>query len=613
MYRFFKRTLTYTHSCNYLKRIFALVLILSGFGAAIPVLAQESVENGYERYRNASIRELHDIGLAYFNAQKLDSASMVLTIATTKENSHLSEQDAAMLAVVHNVLGVINFTNANYAGAYSHFLRGIKIYDVPDAPGYANLAAVYLYYGDTSRAYECLKKVFKTAVERNHTYHASISLVNILSLDLDNSMIPVDSIRGLITDFRSIPNEHRDKRGFPVADAMAVAYLLSHSGRHLESAIKLKGLLGNLGRMVLPARDIHTVYSLIAKEYTAANMPDSALLYLDRAQYIATVNDFKELLASTYGDKSILLAETGRLQEAEKYRIKRLEMNDSLFNPRELGKIRDIQMSYETNVFEKRLDMIRVKEHMWKIIFIISAVALLVVTVMMVLLYRKNRAIRDKNEHLFRRTTRYIEEEGRNNKSMIRSADDIETVDEDMSADSVQETPENSVGDDNHLTSGAIPSVITEMSDGAVKEIEHLPEDEREDNEEGKRKYTSSALTDETRRLILEKINRVFDDESLFCQENFSLQTLAQLCDTNQRYASQIINETMGINFASLLNEKRIKVACQRLMDTDKYGNLTIEAVIADLGFKSRSTFSKTFKRITGLTPGEFQRLAKQK
>lgn len=69
----------------------------------------------------------------------------------------------------------------------------------------------------------------------------------------------------------------------------------------------------------------------------------------------------------------------------------------------------------------------------------------------------------------------------------------------------------------------------------------------------------------------------------------------------------------MGINIASLLNEKRIKVACQRLMDTDKYGNLTIEAVIADLGFKSRSTFSKTFKRITGLTPGEFQRLAKQK
>ncbi|MDE6765818.1 MAG: helix-turn-helix domain-containing protein [Duncaniella sp.] len=31
---------------------------------------------------------------------------------------------------------------------------------------------------------------------------------------------------------------------------------------------------------------------------------------------------------------------------------------------------------------------------------------------------------------------------------------------------------------------------------------------------------------------------------------------------------------------------------------------------MSDLGFKSRSTFSKTFKRLTGLTPSEFQRIA---
>lgn len=59
------------------------------------------------------------------------------------------------------------------------------------------------------------------------------------------------------------------------------------------------------------------------------------------------------------------------------------------------------------------------------------------------------------------------------------------------------------------------------------------------------------------------------------------------------------------------MNEKRINVACKRLMDVENYGNLTIEAIVSDLGFKSRSTFSKTFKRFTGLTPGEFQRLAK--
>ncbi|MDE6392843.1 MAG: AraC family transcriptional regulator, partial [Muribaculaceae bacterium] len=39
--------------------------------------------------------------------------------------------------------------------------------------------------------------------------------------------------------------------------------------------------------------------------------------------------------------------------------------------------------------------------------------------------------------------------------------------------------------------------------------------------------------------------------------------------------------------------------------------HLTIEAIVAELGFRSRSTFSKTFKRITGLSPSEFQRMAR--
>ncbi|MDE6459060.1 MAG: AraC family transcriptional regulator, partial [Muribaculum sp.] len=39
----------------------------------------------------------------------------------------------------------------------------------------------------------------------------------------------------------------------------------------------------------------------------------------------------------------------------------------------------------------------------------------------------------------------------------------------------------------------------------------------------------------------------------------------------------------------------------------------TMEAIVRNLGFKSRSTFSKTFKKLTGLNPSEFQRLSSNK
>lgn len=587
-------------------RIYRLFLILFLFIAGgifrASADAEKIDEKGFKKYRNSSIKELRDAGMAYFNAGKLDSASMVLTIATSQEEGRKSEDELSLLAQSHNILGVINFMNSNYAGAYRHFLRGIELFDVPDAPGYANLAAIYLYYGDTPRAYECLRKVFTGAMERQHTYHAALALVNILTLDLNDAMIPSDSVRSLISTLRTIPPDLRDTRGYPVADSMAEAYLLSNSGRHMESARKLKGLLGNLGRMVLPARDIHSVYTLIAREYGFANMPDSAMRYLDKAQNIAAVNGFKELLAATYGEKSILLAETGREKEAESYRIMRLELNDSLFNPRELGKIRDIQMSYQTDAFEKKLEVMKVKEHMWKIIFIICAAALLVVSGILVLLYRKNKAIRDKNLYLFSRKTRDII-----GKQPLPADFHVAPVDDTSSATvstdkdvQIPDSPTLPEADTTHITANA--GKDTDRDTDTISETD-----------ENRRKYTSSSLSDETRREILERIKRVFENESLFCQENFSLQTLAQLCDTNQRYASQIINENMGMNFASLLNEKRVNVACSRLMDVEKYGNLTIEAIISDLGFKSRSTFSKTFKRLTGLTPGEFQRLARQK
>lgn len=100
--------------------------------------------------------------------------------------------------------------------------------------------------------------------------------------------------------------------------------------------------------------------------------------------------------------------------------------------------------------------------------------------------------------------------------------------------------------------------------------------------------------------------------EDVFCRDGFSLRDLAEQCSSNTKYISQVLNERMGCSFSQYLNECRVSVARKRFVDFEHYGHLTIEAIVAELGFKSRSTFSKTFKRITGLSPSEFQRLARE-
>ena len=49
----------------------------------------------------------------------------------------------------------------------------------------------------------------------------------------------------------------------------------------------------------------------------------------------------------------------------------------------------------------------------------------------------------------------------------------------------------------------------------------------------------------------------------------------------------------------------------RRLASTSgKYSNLTIEAIGESVGFKTRSTFSATFKRVTGLSPKDYRKIS---
>lgn len=136
-----------------------------------------------------------------------------------------------------------------------------------------------------------------------------------------------------------------------------------------------------------------------------------------------------------------------------------------------------------------------------------------------------------------------------------------------------------------------------------------------EDNQPAKNaksKYERSNLDEDTRNQLMLKIITVMDNSEAIYSNDFSLQQLASLVGSNNKYVSQAINETMHINFSALLSQYRIKEACRRLDDTQTYGNQTIEAIAESVGFKSRSNFVTAFKRLTGITPSEFQNQARK-
>jgi len=115
-------------------------------------------------------------------------------------------------------------------------------------------------------------------------------------------------------------------------------------------------------------------------------------------------------------------------------------------------------------------------------------------------------------------------------------------------------------------------------------------------------KYKKSALTDDLQDELLQKILTLMEDHATFCDTDFSVDRLAELVQSNQKYVSQVINNVLKKNFRSFLNGYRIREA-QLIFSEPDVRRYTIESVALRVGFKSRNAFREAFKEITGVSP----------
>lgn len=105
------------------------------------------------------------------------------------------------------------------------------------------------------------------------------------------------------------------------------------------------------------------------------------------------------------------------------------------------------------------------------------------------------------------------------------------------------------------------------------------------------------------------RLKNIMETSDEIYRHDFSLDSLARLADAPSRKVSQAIN-SRGLNFSTFLQKYRVEEACRRLDDHDRYGRHTIEAISESLGFKSRSNFITVFKKFTGITPSEYQKIS---
>ena len=117
-------------------------------------------------------------------------------------------------------------------------------------------------------------------------------------------------------------------------------------------------------------------------------------------------------------------------------------------------------------------------------------------------------------------------------------------------------------------------------------------------------KYTKSALNENIFMDYERKLNKFFDEEKVYLENDITLEDLAGKMKLSKHHLTQLFNVYLGENFNQYINRYRINYSCRLLQSNND--DLTIEEIAFESGFNSKVSFNRHFKNLIGCTPSDY-------
>jgi AraC-like DNA-binding protein len=124
---------------------------------------------------------------------------------------------------------------------------------------------------------------------------------------------------------------------------------------------------------------------------------------------------------------------------------------------------------------------------------------------------------------------------------------------------------------------------------------------------EEKEKYKRSGLKEEDADLFSKRLLAFMEKEKPYLDAELTIQDLSAKINISKHHLTEILNNGMGKNFFTFINEYRIEEVKRKLSDP-AFDHLTILGIAYDCGFNSKSSFNTLFKQYTGYTPSDFKK-----
>lgn len=525
---------------------------------------------------------------AYERNKQHDKAMVLYMMVCNRQGEAKMEQEAALCAEANLKAGDIYFYQGNYAGALDFYVTGLKVCEASKqhkniALFYKNIGNVYCVFQDYERGAEYFKKGYELCKKYPDINTERKLLINLTGLYVFLNKLP--EARKYYRASMSFQDSKDSVNLF--MNEFNLGMIQAGEGKYSKAVQCFKKLAADLIGSSMEPRYLCSAYQELYKTYSKIGNTDSTLYYLNLCEQTAIKHNIVHMFVEPLKDYSEVYEKLGNKAKAQEYKARFLTLSDSIFNVREFDMVKNVQFRYEMEKTNKEISDLHIKQEkreqtirFQRIVMGVSFVAALLVTVFLIIVYRQKRRLDKSYTDLYNVNRNFID----NHEQMKKRHDEAKK----RIAWQQEE----------------IETLSTELGKAIMQQ-----HDEEKKSDNGK--YKSSNLNDMQRQALADSISDVMENSDVFCGMDFSLDRLAELVGSNSKYVSQVINDTFNKNFSSYVNDYRIRLACRRLLDFEHYGNYTTKAIGESLGYKSHASFINVFRKLTGLTPSQYQKLSK--
>lgn len=534
-------------------------------------------------FTNMSNIMLYKKGTTHFATQS-DSAIYYYSVLYNRYNDDMPMIEKKMCAEALLNTGILHYKKNNYSEAMDIWLNGLNICrsnDIDDVLSqiYVYIGNIYSVHCDYEQGVSFYKKALESARKSDNVELQNHSLNNLVS-----SLCYCDSVQEARKYYDMLLGNAQDQRSRYRYDVLMNQALLLSCETNFPMAILYYLQAVHLVEIEnLSAQCMGAAYNGLAKIYVQENKLDSALYFFHRNEELARRSGTIDLLAVSLGNLATIYERKGDAQNAYRYKKLFIYLNDSIFNQREFNSLKNAQFLYELNNNNEKISQLTVQKYYneqkinrQRLLIITISIGLLIGGILLIFISIQKRRL----------SVAYNELYNRNQESLKRE----------------------SVYKNRLLT-------LREMYESRREPVLPQASTGKEDIDENDEKNCANGIfiPDELRVKISHGIIVVMENEDEICNNNFNMARLATLVGSNTRYVSQVINDDYGVNFRTLLNECRVKVAMKRMSDNEHYGIYTIKAISESVGYKSQANFIRVFTQYTGIKPSMYQKISRER